>query len=417
MLVDTNALVDAHVRTEMTIAEVMGRYAVGDLSPDMPSYPGEKARLSQTVQQAKQNLLSISADIGELSHAARGSDFSHRGAAAAYAFSFRDIIDNLNGMMAAADASLGALSAVLQAIARGELTGQMDEAAPGVFGQMSRHSNTTVAQLTGMIGQIQHGARRIDEAAAGIAHGNGELSARTKDQTACLHDTTAAIRTLAAAVQHNASLAQEANGLSLAATGAATEGRRATGDVVEMMQRIEASSLRIADITAVIDGIAFQTNILALIAAVEAARAGEHGQVIAVVAGEVRTLAQRSAAAAREIRGLIVDANSQVAEGSARVERAGQTMEQIVERAGRVQAMIIEIATSSQAQSGDIARVDEGLDRLAGMNGLNSQLADVAASAARSMKDEAVLLGDAVSVFTLQPAPTTARRRVVGAAA
>ncbi|WMJ71459.1 methyl-accepting chemotaxis protein [Stenotrophomonas sp. 24(2023)] len=417
MVADTNALVDAHVRTEMTIAEVMGRYAVGDLSPDMPSYPGEKARLSQTVQQAKQNLVSISADIGELSQAARDGDFSHRGVAEGYAFTFKDIIDNLNGMMATADASLGALSTVLQAIARGELTGRMDEAAAGVFGQMSRHSNTTVAQLTQMIGQIQRGARRIDEAAADIAQGNGDLSARTEAQTACLDDTTASIRTLASAVQHNARLAQQANGLSLAATDVATAGRRATHDVVEMMQRIEASSLRIADITAVIDGIAFQTNILALNAAVEAARAGEHGQGFAVVAGEVRTLAQRSAAAAREIRTLIVDANGQVAEGSALVERAGQTMEQIVDSVDRVRAMIGDIATSSQAQSGDIARVDEGLDRLAGMNTLNSQLADVAADAARSMKEEAVQLSDAVSVFTLEAGTPATRQRPLGAAA
>ncbi|OBU66012.1 hypothetical protein A9K58_12790 [Stenotrophomonas maltophilia] len=297
-----------------------------------------------------------------------------------------------------------AASLASSAIARGELTGRMDEAPTGVFGRTSRHSNTTVTRVTQMIGQIQRGARRNDDAAANIAQGNGDLSARTEAQTACLDDTTASIRTLASAVQHNARLAQEANGLSLAATDVAPAGRGATHDVVEMMQRIDASSLRITDITSVIDGIAFQTNILALNAAVEAARAGEHGLGFAVVAGEVRTLPQRSAAAAREIRTLIVDANGQVTEGAALVERAGQTMEQIVDSVDQVRAMIGDIAASSQAQSNDIARVDEGLDRLAGMNTLNSQLADVAADGARSMKDEAVRLSDAVSVFTLEAA-------------
>src|SRR5690606_37779412 len=199
----------------------------------------------------------------------------------------------------------------------------------GVFAQMRDAANTTVHNLTATVGRIQQASASIHTAAAEIASRNSDLSRRTEQQAADLEETDASMEELTSTVKQNAEHARQANQLAIGAHDAATRGGEVVGQVVATMGAIEASSRRIADIITVIDGIAFQTNILALNAAVEAARAGEQGRGFAVVASEVRSLAQRSATAAREIKQLIEDSTGKVADGAQLAEQAGKTMGEI----------------------------------------------------------------------------------------
>ncbi|MFA4617145.1 methyl-accepting chemotaxis protein, partial [Xanthomonas perforans] len=246
---------------------------------------------------------------------------------------------------------LSALSKLLQAIAAGDLTERMQGQFNGVFARMRDDANTTTAQLADIVGRIQHATLSINTAASEIAAGNNDLSQRTEQQAANLEETAASMEELTSTVRQNAEHARQANQLAIGAATVASQGGSVVAQVVTTMSGIEVSSKKIADIISVIDGIAFQTNILALNAAVEAARAGEQGRGFAVVASEVRTLAQRSAGAAKEIKHLIDDSVSKVAEGSVLVDQAGKTMADIVASVQRVTDIMGEISAASQEQS------------------------------------------------------------------
>ncbi|HHA2571287.1 TPA: methyl-accepting chemotaxis protein, partial [Stenotrophomonas maltophilia] len=315
MVQETNALVGSHVQTLHDVLDVVQQYAIGDLSRDIARYPGEKAAMTTTVDTVKANLGRINAEIKQLASAAAAGDFSRRGDAQRFDHDFRLMLENLNAMMAVSDDNLGKLSQLLSAIAEGDLTARMHGDYQGVFARMRDDANTTVAQLTQIVGQIQASASSITLAAGEIASGNSDLSRRTEQQAANLEETAASMEELTSTVRQNAEHARQANQLAIGAQSVASQGGSVVGQVVSTMSAIEASSRKIAEIISVIDGIAFQTNILALNAAVEAARAGEQGRGFAVVASEVRTLAQRSAAAAKEIKGLIDDSVGKVTEG------------------------------------------------------------------------------------------------------
>ncbi|HFL6958048.1 TPA: methyl-accepting chemotaxis protein, partial [Stenotrophomonas maltophilia] len=312
MVQETNALVGSHVQTLHDVLDVVQQYAIGDLSRDIARYPGEKAAMTTTVDTVKANLGRINAEIKQLASAAAAGDFSRRGDAQRFDHDFRLMLENLNAMMAVSDDNLGKLSQLLSAIAEGDLTARMHGDYQGVFARMRDDANTTVAQLTQIVGQIQASASSITLAAGEIASGNSDLSRRTEQQAANLEETAASMEELTSTVRQNAEHARQANQLAIGAQSVASQGGSVVGQVVSTMSAIEASSRKIAEIISVIDGIAFQTNILALNAAVEAARAGEQGRGFAVVASEVRTLAQRSAAAAKEIKGLIDDSVGKV---------------------------------------------------------------------------------------------------------
>ncbi|MBH1381674.1 MCP four helix bundle domain-containing protein, partial [Stenotrophomonas maltophilia] len=341
-----NTVIFEHLDAIVDAIEVLNQYAIGNLAPDARRLPGSRAILHESMDAAKASLLAINTQIQQLASAAAAGDFSQRGDAQRFDHDFRVMIEQLNSMMQVADGNLGQLSQLLQSIAAGDLTARMDGQFNGVFARMRDDANTTVTQLTQIVSQIQASASSITLAAGEIASGNSDLSRRTEQQAANLEETAASMEELTSTVRQNAEHARQANQLAIGAHGVASQGGEVVGQVVTTMSAIEASSKKIAEIISVIDGIAFQTNILALNAAVEAARAGEQGRGFAVVASEVRTLAQRSAAAAKEIKGLIDDSVGKVAEGSSLVHQAGSTMGEIVASVQRVTDIMAEISAA-----------------------------------------------------------------------
>ena len=255
--------------------------------------------------------------------------------------------------------------------------------------------------LANIVSQVRTGTDTIATASAEVANGNMDLSSRTESQASSLEETASSMEELTSTVKQNADNARQANVLATSASDVATRGGAVVTQVVDTMDSINASSKKIVDIISVIDGIAFQTNILALNAAVEAARAGEQGRGFAVVAGEVRSLAQRSAAAAKEIKALISDSVEKVDEGSKLVNQAGLTMNEIVESIHRVTDIMSEITAASEEQTSGIEQVNQAIMQMDSTTQQNSALVEEAAAATHSMQEQAGKLLQIVSVFKL----------------
>ncbi|MDD5336794.1 MAG: methyl-accepting chemotaxis protein [Rhodoferax sp.] len=290
---------------------------------------------------------------------------------------------------------------VAQTVAAGDLTSAIRVKSTDETGQLLQALKEMNDSLVRMVGEVRSGTDTIATASSQIAAGNLDLSSRTEQQASSLEETAAAMEQLTSTVKQNADNARQANQLAVAASGVAIKGGSVVSDVVGTMGAINASSRKIVDIIGVIDGIAFQTNILALNAAVEAARAGEQGRGFAVVAAEVRNLAQRSAAAAKEIKTLIGDSVAKVEEGSQQVAQAGQTMDEIVDSVKRVTDIMAEITAASQEQSSGIEQVNQAITQMDQVTQQNAALVEEAAAAAASLQEQAGNLSQVVSVFKL----------------
>ncbi len=288
-----------------------------------------------------------------------------------------------------------------QAIATGDLTHTLEGAASDEPGQLLQALGAMQRHLSGIVGEVRQGAEGVATASAEIAHGNSDLSARTEQQASALEETSASMEELNSTVSQNADNARTANQLALNAQKVATQGGAVVAEVVRTMKDINDSSRKIADIIGVIDGIAFQTNILALNAAVEAARAGEQGRGFAVVASEVRSLAGRSAEAAKEIKSLIDASVERVEVGSVLADRAGNTMGEVVQAIGRVTEVVGEISAASQEQRQGVAQVGEAVTQMDQATQRNAALVEESAAAAEGLKAQAVQLVNAVAVFRL----------------
>ncbi|MFY1917491.1 methyl-accepting chemotaxis protein [Achromobacter xylosoxidans] len=286
-------------------------------------------------------------------------------------------------------------------IAGGDLTTRVDVQSTNEIGVLMAAVKRMQESLARTVATVRRGVDEINTGSHEIAAGNTDLSSRTEQQAASLEETAASMEELASTVKQNADNARQANQLAASASDVAERGGSAVAEVVNTMQGISASSRKISEIVSVIDGIAFQTNILALNAAVEAARAGEQGKGFAVVAGEVRSLAQRSAQAAKEIKGLIEDSVSKVGAGSQQVERAGATMQEIVASVKRVTDIMGEISAASEEQSSGIDQVNRAVSQMDEVTQQNAALVEEAAAAAGSLQEQAQRLAEAVAVFKI----------------
>ncbi len=305
----------------------------------------------------------------------------------------------INQLMQTCHEGLNDVARVLGAIAKGDLTQTITNEYLGTFGLLKENANTTTEKLKGIIGEIRDVSANINTGSKEIASGNNDLSHRTEEQAASLEQTAASMHELTTTVQLNTENAKRANSLAISAAQIAGEGGNLVQQVVVTMEEINTSSRKIVDIISVIDGIAFQTNILALNAAVEAARAGDQGRGFAVVASEVRNLAQRAAAAAREIKNLISDSVDKVEEGTELVNHAGVTMVEIVNAIKGVTAMMASINKASEEQGNGIAQVNLAITQMDDVTQQNAALVEQAAAAAESLEEQAQSLVIAVNNF------------------
>ncbi|MFG6158704.1 methyl-accepting chemotaxis protein [Halomonas sp. 1390] len=289
----------------------------------------------------------------------------------------------------------------LERIAKADLSRPIRVLSRNEIGQLFTAMRDMQQSLTRIVSDVRDGTDSIHVGSREIAGGNADLSSRTEQQAASLEQTASSMEEITATVRQNADNARQANGLAQEATQTAERGGEVVKQVVKTMHGIAGSSQKVADITGVIDSIAFQTNILALNASVEAARAGEHGRGFAVVAEEVRNLASRSADAAKEIKGLIDGSVTQVQEGSALVEQAGTTMQDVVNSVRRVTDIMDEISAASQEQSDGIEQVSQAVGQMDQVTQQNASLVQEASAAAASLEEQADRLERAVAVFKL----------------
>ncbi|WP_426449145.1 methyl-accepting chemotaxis protein [Siccibacter colletis] len=296
----------------------------------------------------------------------------------------------------------------IELIAAGDLTMPEEATGRSEIGKLSQHLQHMQRSLVDTVGTVRQGADAIYQGTSEISAGNTDLSSRTEQQAAALEQTAASMEQLTATVKQNADNAHHASKLAADASNKASDGGRMVSGVVSTMGGISASSKKISEITAVINSIAFQTNILALNAAVEAARAGEQGRGFAVVASEVRTLASRSAQAAKEIEGLIGDSVTLIDKGSSEVVEAGETMKGIVDAVRRVTDIMQEIAAASDEQSRGIEQVGQAIAEMDNVTQQNAALVEEASAAAVALEDQAARLTQAVGAFRLRG--VTARR-------
>ena len=299
----------------------------------------------------------------------------------------------------------------------GDLSRRIDAQGQDELAQIATSFNSFAGKLSGVLAQIRDASSSVRVAAEEIATGNHDLSGRTELTASSLEETSASMQQLTETVRHNADSARQANQLVAQASSVAQHGGQVVGNVVTTMDQINAASRKINDIIGVIDGIAFQTNILALNAAVEAARAGEQGRGFAVVASEVRSLAGRSAEAAKEIKQLISASVEQVENGSRLAHDAGTTMNEIVTSVQRVTDIMAEITASTHEQSTSISEVGQAVSQLDQMTQQNAALVEQSAAAAQSLKDQSVRLSEVVGTFRLSADVPSPGARSPGAGA
>jgi len=354
------------------------------------------------VQKEIDNLVS-SASMGDLS--ARVDESNKKGF-------FKNVSTGLNNLVGVCESVLNDLGGVLGAMAEGDLTKQMTGEYEGDFAGLKNNANKTIEQLTSIIGEINEASVQVLSGSEEIAAGNTDLSQRTEEQASSLEETAASMEEMTSSVKQSSDNVKRANDLAITTQSKAEEGGAVVAQAVDAMDKIRDSSKKIADIIGVIDEIAFQTNLLALNAAVEAARAGEQGRGFAVVAGEVRNLAQRSAAAAKDIKDLINDSVAKVGDGTTLVGRSGDTLAEIVKSVQQVGTLIGEVATSAEEQSSGIEQVNQAVSQMDEMTQQNAALVEEASAASEAMSDQAKQLGQLVSFFN-----TSSSGRSVGGGA
>ena len=353
--------------------------------------------------------IQVENEVADIVAAASRGDISKRIALEGKAGFFASLGEGINHLLHNTQQALQTTSQALNRVARGDLTQTIQEDYEGIFGQLKDDTNQTIERLREVIGQIKDATDAINTAAREIASGNQDLSSRTEEQASSLEETSSSMEQLNTTVQQNAENANQANALARKSNEVASKGGEMVKRVVSTMSEIQDSSKKIADIIGVIDSIAFQTNILALNAAVEAARAGEQGRGFAVVASEVRSLAQRSATAAKEIKALIAESVDKVEGGAQLVQAAGKTMDEVVASFQNVANLVTQIADASSEQTEGIGQVTQAINQMDEVTQQNAALVEEAAATSEGLEQQARGLMRAVGMFNLGDEQVTPR--------
>ncbi|MGZ8214638.1 MAG: methyl-accepting chemotaxis protein [Methylosarcina sp.] len=396
-----NDMVRGHVEMNKQAMDCVKQFGEGNFDAQIDQFPGQKAFINTTIEQVRANLKALMADTDMLVQAAVDGHLETRADAAKHQGDYRRIVKGINDTLDAIVAPINEVVWVMGALAKRDLTEKITTNYQGTFARLCDNVNISVDNLAQAIFTIREATDSINTAAKEISAGNADLSHRTEQQAASLEETASSMEELASTVKQNAENAKQANHMALTAADVAVKGGNVVQQVVDTMNAINESSRKIVDIISVIDGIALQTNILALNAAVEAARAGEQGRGFAVVASEVRNLAQRSAAAAKEIKALIGDSVEKVEDGSKQVLEAGKTMDEIVASVKRVTDIMSEIAAASVEQSSGIEQVNTAVTQMDEVTQQNAALVEQAAAAAESLEEQTSTLSETVDQFRL----------------
>ena len=370
----------------------------------------EAERRADEAERAREK--AIGAEIAALIDGVSNGDLSRRLDLAGKDGFYRSMSEGINRLTDTVEAVIGDLGAVLGALAQGDLNKRVERDYHGAFQTLKTDVNTTSARLAEIVGQITQAADAIAAAAGEVSIGSSDLAERTEQQASSLEETAASMEELAATVRSNADNAQQVNSFANDARRAAEKGGQVAASAVEAMRGIERSSQKISDIIGVIDEIAFQTNLLALNAAVEAARAGDAGRGFAVVAQEVRNLAQRSAQASKEIKGLILDSDAQVKDGVELVKKAGDALEGIVSGVHQVAGLIAEMASASSEQAAALDEINATVSQMDEMTQKNAALVEETTAAAQSLATQATDLRSLVSFFKLDASAFAAAHAV-----
>jgi methyl-accepting chemotaxis protein len=378
------------------------RIAAGDLDAHAQVRDDDNGSILAEMSQMRKNLQMIIDDVRKVVEATTRGDFSSRIDETGKQGYAKTLAELLNRLCRTAEEGLSDVVRIADLLAQGDLTQRIDQQYPGLFGKTANSINATRDNLSSMLSDVNDSVNTIHTSAAEIAGGNLDLSQRTEQQAASLEETASSMEQLASTVKQNAENARLANQLAMETSAVALKGGAAVGEVVNTMSAIQESAHKVVDIIGVIDGLAFQTNILALNAAVEAARAGEQGRGFAVVASEVRSLAQRSAEAAKEIKRLISDSVEKVESGNQQVKDAGQTMNEIVTSVRKVTDLMSDISAASAEQSAGIDQVNLAISQMDAVTQQNAALVEEAAGAAESLEHQARHLRNLVSVFHLE---------------
>jgi len=377
------------------------KIADGDLSFAIDTEGKGKGSLVVAVKSIVDNVKSMTGQLGIIIQATKTGQIMIRAEEGQAQGVYRTLLEGINDTLDAVDRPIEEVVRVLGAMAKGDLTEKINQTYLGIFAKLCDDANTTVDNLAHSVTTIKEAANAINTVSREIAMGNTDLAQRTEEQSASLAETATSMEVLSSTVKQNADNARQANQMSVMASDVAMKGGKLVRQVVLTMDDINESSQKIVDIISVIDNIAFQTNILALNAAVEAARAGEQGRGFAVVANEVRSLAQRSASAAKDIKSLIGSSVDKVKLGSKLVAEAGQTMDEIVISVKRVTDIMGEIAAASMEQSSGIEHVKEAITQMDKVTQQNAALVEKAAVTSESLEEQTKRLAALMSHFRL----------------
>ena len=402
-----NHSADSIVVTMAELSKVMQAIRQGEfgVSIHAEQVQGEYRRMLEDASRGMSKLKSSVTDIVDVMTFVSQGEFSHR--IQADASGDMDTLKNMiNESVSSLETAFAEIRHVMQSLASGDLTEQVNSTYPGDLGVLAQAANQTVIQLADVIQRIRTSVDSVNTAATEISAGNTDLSQRTEEQASSLEETASSMEELTTTVKQNADSARQANFLASQANEVAEAGGVKVQEAVDTMHELTNSSQKIINIISVIDGIAFQTNILALNAAVEAARAGEQGRGFAVVAGEVRTLAQRSAAAAKEIQALIKEDSEIVEQGTGLVKEAGDSMQEILQAVKQVTDLMGEISAASEEQSQGIEQINQAVVQMDDVTQQNAALVEQAAAAAESLEEQASTLAQAVGVFKVSESHT-----------